>query len=312
VAVPAVVDLTFRAMASAVEVILVDPADGVEDYVRRRLDELERRWSRFLPESDISRLNSAPEAFVVISPDTIELLEAMKLAWRLTDGGYDPSMLAANNAAGYTKSIDGLNRTSRMARRPSRGHSIGDVTIDAVTSTAIVPAGLGIDPGGIGKGLAADMVVSELLAAGTGGALVGVGGDLAAAGTPPTADGWYVAVKHPLDLSQELMRIALDAGGVATSSTLTRTWVQDGHRRHHVIDPSTGTCATTDLAAVTVVAGAGWQAEAHATAALLVGGDRALDYFARNGLDGVAMTLDGIASMTPALDRVRALEWSSV
>jgi thiamine biosynthesis lipoprotein len=79
-----------------------------------------------------------------------------------------------------------------------------------------------------------------------------------------------------------------------------------------VVDPSTGTCATTDLAAVTVVAGAGWQAEAHATAALLVGGDRALDYFARNGLDGVAMTLDGIASMTPALDRVRALEWSSV
>jgi thiamine biosynthesis lipoprotein len=224
VAVPAVVDLTFRAMASAVEVILVDPADGVEDYVRRRLDELERRWSRFLPESDISRLNSAPEAFVVISPDTIELLEAMKLAWRLTDGGYDPSMLAAINAAGYTKSIDGLNRTSRMARRPSRGHSIGDVTIDAVTSTAIVPAGLGIDPGGIGKGLAADMVVAELLAAGTGGALVGVGGDLAAAGTPPTVDGWYVAVKHPLDLSQELMRIALDAGGVATSSTLTRTW----------------------------------------------------------------------------------------
>jgi thiamine biosynthesis lipoprotein len=299
-------------MASAVEVILVEPADGAEDYARHRLDELERRWSRFLPESDISRLNSAPEAFVMVSWETIELLETMKDAWRLTNGRYDPAMLAAINAAGYSKSIDGSNRTSRMARRPSRGHSIGDVTIDAVTSTAIVPAGLGIDPGGIGKGLAADMLVTELLAGGTRGALVGIGGDLAAAGTPPTDEGWHVAVKHPLDLSRELMRIALDAGGVATSSTLTRTWLQDGLRRHHVIDPSTGTCATTDLAAVTVVAGAGWQAEAHATAALLAGSEHVLDYLERHGLDGVAMTLDGETSMTSALRSVRATERSLV
>jgi thiamine biosynthesis lipoprotein len=297
-------------MASAVEVILVEPADGAEDYARHRLDELERRWSRFLPESDISRLNSAPEAFVMVSWETIELLETMKDAWRLTDGRYDPAMLAAINAAGYSQSIDRSDRTSRMARRPSRGHSIGDVTIDAVTSTVIVPAGLGIDPGGIGKGLAADMLVTELLAGGTSGALVGIGGDLAAAGSPPTDEGWHVAVKHPLDLSRELMRIALDAGGVATSSTLTRTWLQDGRRRHHVIDPSTGTCATTDLAAVTVVAGAGWQAEAHATAALLAGSEHVLDYLARHGLDGVAMTLDGETSMTSALRPVSATEWS--
>ncbi len=306
-----VAELKFLAMASAVQVILVDPAEGAEDYARRRLEELERRWSRFLPESDISRLNTAPEAFMVVSSDTIVLLNAMKHAWRLTEGRYDPSMLSAINAAGYSKSIDGSNRTSRMARRPSLGHTIGDVTIDAATSAVIVPAGLGLDPGGIGKGLAADMVVTELLDAGTGGALVGVGGDLAAAGMPPTAEGWYVAVKHPLDASRELMTLALDVGGVATSSTLTRTWVQNGRRRHHVIDPLTRACATTDLAAVTVVAGAGWEAEAHATAALLSGSDRVLDYFDSHRLDGIATTLAGGTRMSPALERVCAAERSS-
>jgi len=297
-------------MASAVQVILVDPAEGAEDYARCRLDELERHWSRFLPESDISRLNTAPEAFVVVSPDTVVLLNTMKHAWRQTHGRYDPSMLSAINAAGYVKSIDESNRTSRMARRPSLGHTIDDVTIDAATAAVFVPAGLGLDPGGIGKGLAADMVVTELLDAGTGGALVGVGGDLAAAGTPLTAEGWYVAVKHPLDLSRELMTLTLDSGGVATSSTLTRTWAHNGRQRHHVIDPSTRSCATTDLAAVTVVAGAGWQAEAHATAALLCGSDRALDYLESHRLDGIATTLDGATSMSPALERVCAGEWS--
>ena len=61
---------------------------------------------------------------------------------------------------------------------------------------------------------------------------------------------------------------------------------------------------------MTVVAEAGWEAEAHATAALLAGSDRVLDYFDRHRLDGVATTLDGATSMSPALERVRVGEWS--
>ena len=175
----------------------------------------------------------------------------------------------------------------------------------------VVPAGVGLDAGGIGKGLAADMVVTELLSGGTGGALVSVGGDLAAAGTPPAADGWYVAVEDPFDASRELMTLALDAGGIATSSTHSRPWIQDGRRRHHVIDPITRTCAQTDLAAVTVIASAGWEAEVHATAALLCGAERALDYLDSHELDGIVTTLDGVTSMTSALERAGVAEGSA-
>ena len=308
----AVTELTFRVMASDAHVILVDPAQGAEDCAWSRLQELERRWSRFLPGSDISRLNTTPEALVIVSSDTIALLATMKQAWRLSDGRYDPTMLAAINAAGYSTSIDGSGETSRMAGSPACGYTIADVQIDTAASAVIVPAGVGLDPGGIGKGLAADMVVTELLSDGTGGALVSVGGDLAAAGAPPTAAGWYVAVEHPLDSSRDLMTLALDVGGVATSSTLSRSWIQDGSRRHHVIDPITQMCATTDLAAVTVIARAGWEAEAHATAALLCGAERALDYLDGHLLDGLATTLDGTTSMSPALESAGVTEGSLV
>lgn len=288
-------------MASDAHVVLVDPAESAEDYVRGRLAELERRWSRFLPGSDLSRLNTTAGSLMLVSPDTIVLLDTMQEAWRVTDGRYDPTMLAAIIAAGYSTSVDGSGKRSRPAGRPSAGHTIGDVAIDPVTTAVVVPAGLGLDPGGIGKGLAADMIVTELLGNGTGGALVGVGGDLAAAGTPPTAAGWYVAVEHPLDSSRSLARLALEAGGVATSSTVSRSWMKDGSRRHHALDPLTRTSSTTDLAAVTVVARAGWEAEAHATAALLCGSERVLDYLDRHGLEGVATTLDGTTVASPAL-----------
>jgi len=306
-----VAELTFRVMAAHAHVILVDPAPGAEGYARSRLQQLERRWSRFLPGSDISRLNTMPNAFAIVSADTIDLLATMKHAWRLSNGRYDPTMLSAINAAGYSKSIDGSGRRSARAGSRARGCTIADVAIDLATSSVVVPAGIGLDPGGIGKGFAADIVVAELLAGGTGGALVSVGGDLAAAGTSPTAEGWYVAIEDPFDPSRDLTTLALDVGGVATSSTLSRTWVKGGSRRHHVIDPTTQTCATTDLAAVTVIARAGWEAEVHATAALLSGAERALDYLERHELDGIATALDGTVYASPALDRAGLLQGSA-
>jgi thiamine biosynthesis lipoprotein len=118
-------------------------------------------------------------------------------------------------------------------------------------------------------------------------------------------------VEHPLDTARTLMTVALGAGGVATSSTLSRAWVMDGDRRHHVIDPSTGESGVTDLAAVTVFARAGWEAEVHATAALLSGADRALAYLERQGLDGIATSLDGTTTVTPALLCAGETEWSA-
>ena len=129
-----------------------------------------------------------------------------------------------------------------------------------------------LDPGGIGKGLAADLVVASLLAKGAEGVLVSLGGDLAAAGTSPTTDGWLVDIEDPLDTERVVRTVTISGGGVATSSTTIRRWsAPDGGIHHHVIDPRTGRPSTTDLAAVTVVAPCGWQAEAAATALLLSG-----------------------------------------
>ena len=114
-----------------------------------------------------------------------------------------------------------------------------------------------------------------------------------------------IVIEDPDDPATALARIAIDAGGVATSSTRSNRWTVDGHAAHHVIDPATGSPSATDLAAVTVIAPTGWQAEVHATAALLEGSAGAVAHLRARDLTGLAVALDGTLLATGALTATR-------
>lgn len=313
----AVVEFRGRVMASTLHLIVVEPA-GTSDAGRWEeqvgdvvsfLDRLERCWSRFDPTSDISRMNrigASGGGRLMVDGSTMSLLAAMVDGYQRTAGRFDPTVLRAVIAEGYAAShLDPRHVTTLPdAFAPWAAASLHDLAIDASTNTVVVPAGLTLDPGGIGKGFAADLAVTRLLSVGAAGALVEIGGDLAMAGTPIDADGWSVDVERPDPADGILCSLAISGGGVATSSTRSRRWMRDGVERHHQIDPLTDQCSTTDLDAVTVIAPAGWLAEVHATAALSAGSAGALAYLDGHGLSGVAFVRGGSAEsvlMTPDL-----------
>ena len=263
------------------------------------LDHLEARWSRFLPDSDISRLNLAAGEPVQVDPTTITLLTAMTDAWHATERRFDPTTLQALLHAGYRSSIDDPGRVTVLPsgvvrlteQHDGRGNgspTLNHIEIDRGTCTVRLPAGLSIDAGGIGKGLAADLAVTNALRCGAEGALVGLGGDLSMGGHPPDG-GWMVAIEHPEPERGTLGRVVVPGGGVATSSTRSRRWQRFGRECHHVIDPWTDAPSTTDLSSVTVVARSGWLAEVHATAAILAGSSEVIEYLDRHELSGLAV-----------------------
>lgn len=291
---PAVVEHRHRVMASATHVVVVDGGPGAVTDAVDRLAELERRWSRFLVDSDISRLNRAHGRQLPVHPDTVVLVEAMVEGWVATAGRYDPTTLPRLVAAGYDASIDDPDLVTVLPDDVGAAPwQLLDVVVDRERCLVTLPPGLTLDPGGIGKGLAADMVVDELIAGGAAGALVGIGGDLAAAGTAPSDAGWLVAVEDPFDPSATLLTLAIASGGVCTSSTRSRRWRQDGAETHHLIDPSNGGVSPTDLAAVTVAAATACAAEVRATSALLLGSDHAIRELDGLGLAGLAVTERG-------------------
>jgi thiamine biosynthesis lipoprotein len=168
----------------------------------------------------------------------------------------------------------------------ARRSDLEQLSLDPQLHLASIPAGSCLDPGGIGKGLAADMVVGHLIAAGARGASVSIGGDVAVRGAAPQDGGWLVGVADPMDLDRESTQLAIVLGGVATSGTLRRSWrADDGTEVHHLLDPATGRPARHDreIVAATVVAGTAAWAEVW-TKAVMVRGAAMLEGLDRLGL----------------------------
>jgi thiamine biosynthesis lipoprotein len=289
-------------MGTTAQVIVTDGPAGLVDDAVAQLEALESLWSRFRPDSEISRLNARPGVPVLVSRTTFELIERAVEGWRLTGGRFDPTLLREVRAAGYDRSFElvgvgcahpagvDLPVPAPVGARAER------ITLDRLTGTVTLGTDVQIDPGGIGKGLAADLVVDRMLADGASGALVNVGGDLRVEGDGPDGAGWVVAVADPTHADAEIRTIALDAGAVASTWRTKRAWTApDGSVRHHLIDPTTGAPAASGLAGVTVITGRGWQAEVLAKAAFLAGPVAGGELLEDHGVAGLLVADDGTA-----------------
>ena len=278
-------------MSCAVRIVVVDGSSAATGMALRRLADLEQRWSRFLPDSELSRLNRADGAPVAVSSDTVRLVRALVQAWHATDGAFDPTLLVPLVGLGYSVSRDDAGRRTSVAAGSAPRGRPAEILIDDVRSTVQLPSGTVLDAGGLGKGLAADIVVEELLAEGTAGALVEVGGDLRVAGISPGGDGWLVAIEPVPGGPTEMVRLA--SGGVATSSSLRRTWQRGERVVHHLLDPASLDSTATDVIGATVIAGTAQWAEAFTKAPFVLGATAGLDLMAGRGIAASVVTADG-------------------
>lgn len=268
---------TFRAMGTDCHVLVYGTDERVEmlaDLACRRVELLESLWSRFRDDSELSRLNErAGNGPVEVSAETEALVRAMRAAWECTAGAFDPSVLTAITASGYDRDFAEVIASESIHTAVGPAPGLGGVEVDH--RLVALPEGVGLDPGAIGKGLAADIVVDEMMHAGAIGVLVDLGGDIAFAGAPGADDAWRIAIRDERHRSAKLSpqhdrTIVFPAGvlhaGIATSTSLTRRWAD---ARHHVIDPSTGASTDETLVQVTVTGSRAWECEVWATAALV-------------------------------------------
>lgn len=295
-------DVTLRVMGDRARVI-VTGGDAVQlsGWAVSRLQELDARWSRFRPDSEITALNRAGGRLAVVSDDTFSLLEAAVAAWSATGGLFDPTMLDDLVAHGYdrphqelTPPSGPLRRPVEPGRQPMRRSRCGDILLDQGLNSVLIPAGVEIDPGGIGRGLAADIVATELLARGARGALVDLGGDIRVVGDPPDGGpAWTVTVEDPFQLDLGLFHVGLAEGGLATSSQLRRRWSTAAGDRHHLLDATSGDPSSSPVSTAVVAAGSACWAQVLSKAALLAGFDDGPRLLESQGALGVLFDFDG-------------------
>ena len=261
------IEHSFSRMGTSVKVLLPAGDEAMLDFVHARSWNLEALWSRFIGTSDIAMLALAGGQAVQVATETIELVEQMLQAHFATEGFFDPTLMAALNEAGYLKSR--VNDDISVLPVAGGSSALSDVRIDHETNEITLPAGMSLDPGGLGKGMAADLIARDLMDMGVQGVSISMGGDVALAGTPDDGDNWVVNIGAPHDYTEVIDTVRLRAGGVATSTLAARTWDTDGEHRHHVIDPRTQKpVSVTPISTLqaSVVAGSAAWAEAFATA----------------------------------------------
>jgi thiamine biosynthesis lipoprotein len=234
--------------------------------------ELHSCLTRFDPESELSRLNLNPEPTVAASETMRRFVHAATRAARDTGGLVDPTVLPELEAAGYVRSLSGSGapRAGRLAIPPRDDRSKEgwkSLSVDDAAGTVTREPGLRLDAGGIGKGLAADLVAEYLSGFGPEAFTVNCLGDIRSGGIART-----VEITSPFDPARVIASIPLADAALATSGTTKRSWTRDdGTTAHHLIDPRSGRPSETALAQVTAVAPTGTEAEVRAKAALLSG-----------------------------------------
>jgi thiamine biosynthesis lipoprotein len=263
-------EVRFESLGSACHLLGVGLERGRMAWATAWVAERHDRFSRFEPESELSRLNAAAGRWAQVSPELEGLLRAALDAHRLSGGLVHAGVLGSMLAIGYTRPLR-LGPTAATLAGAAPPPPLPDM-LEVEPGRARVGVGAGIDLGGIAKGRLADRLAAEL----GENCLVNLGGDLFARGSGPDGQGWPVA----LGPSTVLLRDQ----GAATSGVRRRAWLRDGEALHHLIDPRTGRPARTDLSQVSVVAGTAAEAEVHAKTALLLGSVLAPAHLAAHAL----------------------------
>ena len=220
-----------------------------EFWVRK----LAARVTRFSDGSELGALNRAEGEWSDVSPEMEALLREALRAYELSGGLVNAAVLPSMLAIGYRRPLAEGTPTAALAVVHPAPQLVDVLAVRR--GRARLERGCGLDLGGIAKGWMADRLAVEL----GRNTLANLGGDLYAAGSGPSGDGWPVGFGG--------RTVMLRDQGAATSSVRKRRW----GAVHHLIDPRTGLASNSGLEEVSVVAGTGCDAEIVAKTALLLG-----------------------------------------
>ena len=172
--------------------------------------------------------------------------------------------------------------------------------------TINLPAGMQLDLGAVGKGIACDRI-REYLGSQPQitGAIVAVGGSVVTYGQKPDGSAWNVAIMHPREEGRYLGILSLDGEHyISTSGDYERYVMVDEMRYHHILDPATGYPARSGLSSVTIVCDSGLLADALSTACFVLGPEQGLTLAEAYGAEALLVNEDGTLYMTEGMKEI--------
>lgn len=266
--------------------------DTVQAALQAAVDQVDAQMSTWRPDSDLMRLNAAPAGDWLALPAELAAVLRLGLAiGRVSGGAFDIGMGDAVTAWGFgpdAATPAAIRAAMAAPRRPA--HEV--LQIDGTQARKF--AALALDLNGIAKGYGVDRLAETLRDHGITNGLVGIDGEMRAMGLRPDGSPWTIAVEAPeRDRRAAHSVLALQDAAVATSGDY-RHWVEvGGQRLSHTMDPARGAPLIASPASVTVVARTCAEADAWATALMVLGPERGAELAQQQGIDALFLLRDG-------------------
>lgn len=248
--------------------------DRLQADVQDALDAVDQRMSLYRPDSELMRFNRhAASTPLALSPELMTVLHAGQQVAELSGGAFDVTVAPLVLAWGFgSEARHGLPDAAVLQqRRANTGHRHLELDAARGLATKHLP-GLQADLGGIAKGYGVDRAAAVLQAQGCAHYMVEVGGELRTAGRNAQGRPWQIGIEEPDAVPQRARLVVPLSGAAMATSGDYRIYFEEGHRRYsHEIDPKSGEPIAHGLASVTVVAADCMQADALATALIVMG-----------------------------------------
>ncbi|PWF46131.1 FAD:protein FMN transferase [Massilia glaciei] len=290
------------------------PDPALELGIARQLALVVEQMSHWVPQSDLSRFNSAaPGSWHALPPAFYKVLACAEDVARASGGAFDPGAGALVNLWGFGAhgrfDEAGFRAPTAAAVERVQGRARAHrATLDHAARRLLQPGGVALDLSSIAKGYAVDRVADHLITLGVEHYLVEVGGELRGSGMKPDGQPWWVMLE-PIEGEGDGGELALALHGlsIATSGDYRRYFEAGGARHAHTIDPRSGWPIKNGVASVSVVHAECMMADALSTALTVLGPVEGMAYAERAGFAARMLVRDGRQMQEHLSTRMRGM-----
>jgi thiamine biosynthesis lipoprotein len=256
-------------------------------------EEYEKKFSRTIDTSEISKLNKAQGEWVELSEETVELIEQAIEYSKLTEGAFDIT-IAPLTELWHVKDNEGILPTKEQIEQAKSHIDYNLIEIDG-NKVRLKDKEAQIDLGGIAKGFIADRLKALMLERGVESAMINLGGNIAVIGSKKDGSSWNVGIQKPFaDRNEVIGSVLVQDKTVVSSGIYERYFEYEGEIYHHILDTSTGCPSTSDLEAVTIIGESSTIADALSTSCILLGSEKGMELVeSLPEVEAVFVTKDG-------------------
>jgi FAD:protein FMN transferase len=309
---PAKLELERKAMGTNVHLVAFPNPDADRAATERALERafeevlrLEKLLSEWRPDSEVSAINQRAGTPVAVGNDVFRVIEKSVWAGTSSGGTFDVTFQSMSALWRFGDAAEDRPKLPTPAEVAARRKLVDyrKLVLDPAAHTVKVPHGMQIGLGGIAKGYIVDRAVAVLRSAGLRDFLVQAGGDLYGAGKKPDGSRWVSGIQDPRGAhGRYFALIELENHAFSTAGDYARSYIVDGKRYHHIIDPRTGYPATASRS-VTVWAPDAFIADAIDDGIFILGPEQGLKLL--ESIDGAGAVIVDAQNRVTVSDRLK-------